>query len=116
MAKKSKAPKKTPKNPRPRKAAALKDSVARPSTAMETFDLGGPQKRKKTGVKAQVAALLMAGGAITLEELLKETNAKEVTLRTALSDLRSSKYAGPTGALAIELEGGKYQLKREVRP
>jgi hypothetical protein len=112
MAKKSKASKKTPKNPRPRKAA-VEGNVAKPS--MPTFDLGGPQKRRKIGIKGQVAALLLAGGAFTLEELLKETKAKQVTLRTALSDLKSAKYAGPTGVLPIVVQDGKFQLNREDR-
>jgi hypothetical protein len=95
MAKKSRKTLSLKKSSGPRKPAT-------PKAATRTFDLAVKEpKRKKIGVKAQVAALLGAGGAYTLEELLKETNAKEVTLRTALSDLRSAKYAGPTGVLPI---------------
>jgi len=71
-----------------------------------------PKAARPPGVKAQVAALLQSGDAFTLEELLRRTSAKEVTLKTAISDLRSPKYCGSTGVLNIVSVEGKYRLGR----
>lgn len=57
--------------------------------------------RGRPGVKAQVAALLQGGREGTLEQLLPATGGKEVSLKAALSDLKSDKYAGATGKLNI---------------
>jgi hypothetical protein len=86
--------------------------AAKPSARKEAKP---PQAKvgRTPGVKAQVAALLLAGGTYTLEELLKETRATKVTLQTALSDLRSEKYCGPTGRLNIVQVDGKYSLAKE---
>lgn len=60
-------------------------------------------------MKAQVAALLQGGREGTLEQLLAATGGKEVSLKTALSDLKSDKYAGATGKLNIvRTETGTY--------
>lgn len=95
----SKTTKKASRTPRAMKAA--KPTPATPE--------------KKFGVKTKVAALLMTGGAFTLDELLRETGAKKVTLQTALSDLRSEKYCGPTGRLNIVQVDGKYTVRAESK-
>lgn len=84
--------------------------AARTETA-ETAEAAAPKAQRKPGIKAQISALFLAGGEYTLEKLLEATGAKEVTLRTAIYDLRSTKYAGPTGALNITLTDGKYKLE-----
>jgi hypothetical protein len=90
---------KTAKSRSPRKAKRSAATAAKATT--------GGQGR---GIKAQTAALFLSGGAFTLEELLTKTKGKEITVRTAIYDLRSPKYAGPTGALNIVLADGRYSL------
>lgn len=81
------------------------------TASAETVEADAPKAQRKPGIKAQIAALFLAGGEYTLQQLLETTGAKEVTVRTAIYDLRSAKYAGPTGALNITLTDGKYRLE-----
>jgi hypothetical protein len=103
------------------KTAAKRERVARkpsapqmPSVDMADEKLEKPKAVRPPGVKAQVRALLLSGEPFTIERLLRKTAGKEVTLRTAISDLKSDKYAGAGGALKIiTTESGAYTLAKE---
>lgn len=71
---------------------------------------------KKKSVKAQVRDLLVEGAAIStienpvaygMDELCLKTGGTESSVRTALSDLKSDKYAGVGGALFIVKNSNK---------
>jgi hypothetical protein len=66
------------------------------------------------GVKAQIATILQAGANLSVQELMEATKAKtEVTVRTALSDLKSPVYCGLSRPLAIVAHEGRYRLLTE---
>jgi len=65
---------------------------------------------KAPGIKAQIAVLLSAGGSYTVAELVKATGGKEVSVRTALSDLKSRVYCGLPAPLAIFSNDGVYRV------
>lgn len=62
---------------------------------------------RRKGIKAQVRELLTAepdtsiAPKYTIDELMTQTDGTKVSIQTALSDLKSEKYAGPEGALNI---------------
>ena len=78
------------------KALAIEKPVATKNTASVEKGV------KKVGIKQQIRTKLGEGGKFSLEELLVEFGKdKKSTVVTALSDLRSEKYAGEGGALNI---------------
>lgn len=63
---------------------------------------GKPTSAKATATKAATHELLSTGHPFSIDELMKATGAKSTsTLMTALSDLKSEKYAGKLGKLNI---------------
>lgn len=61
-----------------------------------------PAGPKKVGIKQQIREVLVAGGKFTLDELLAKFGAdKKASIVTALSDLKSDKYAREGGKLNI---------------
>jgi len=68
---------------------------------------------KKKGIKNQIRKIFVDSplGLLTVDELMEKTGGTESTVKTALSDLKSDKYAGPDGALAIlKTKDGEYYL------
>lgn len=74
----------------------------------------GPKPTATTvaGAKGGVHELLSSGHSFTLDELQHATGASLSNLKTALSDLKSDKYAGKYGKLEITKNpDGSYQVK-----
>lgn len=79
-----------------------------------TGGMGGPKPTyaQTKGAKGGVHELLSSGHSFSLEELQHATGASVSNLKTALSDLKSDKYAGSYGKLAIvKNPDGTYQVK-----
>lgn len=74
-----------------------------------------PTKATAKGSKAGVHELLKSGHAFTVEELMKATGTtNRSTIMTALSDLKSPKYAGALGHLSItKRSDGTYHVTKE---
>lgn len=63
---------------------------------------------KKVGIKKQIRELLTKGERFTLEELVEKFgDDKKTSITTALSDLRSEKYAGEGGPINITKDENK---------
>lgn len=63
---------------------------------------------KKVGIKKQIRDLLVKGERFTLEELVEKFgDDKKTSITTALSDLRSEKYAGEGGPINITKDENK---------
>lgn len=107
---KKKPRKKAPKLQVQHKPPTPEAASAGPAEAERTAT---PQAARKPGIKSQVAALLQGGGAFTFEELMAATSGTRSSVQTAVYDLRSAKYCGPSGVLKIVLADGKYSLVKE---
>jgi len=71
-------------------------------------------KPKRKGAKVLIRELLTeTAEGLTIEELILKTGVGEVTLRTALTDLKNPKYAGKAGVLNIvkDKETKKFQIQ-----
>lgn len=99
------------RSPPKKKLEAAPDPDSVPSAAPEVKQPA--PKQRKVGAKIKVANLLQTGGAYTVEQLQAATGGTEVTVKTALSDLRSAKYCGPSGVLNIVRADGKYSVNKE---
>lgn len=86
---------------------------ARKADSTEAAEAPTPKVARKPGIKSQVAALLQSGGSFTFEELMASTNGTRISVQTAVYDLRSPKYCGPSGVLNIVLADGRYSLSKE---
>jgi len=75
---------------------------------------GKPTSAKATATKAATHELLSSGHPFSVDELMKATGAKSTsTLMTALSDLKSPKYAGKLGHLNIvKRPDGQYHVQK----
>lgn len=91
---------------------AKKLMVEKPA-AVKNNTASAEKEVKKVGIKQQLREMFVAGEKATLEELLaKFGEDKKASITTALSDLKSKKYAGEGGALNIVKDAGKcYSLE-----
>jgi hypothetical protein len=73
-----------------------------------------PLLAQSKGAKGGVHELLSTGHSFTMEELKTATGATESNIKTALSDLKSDKYAGKYGKLEITKDPvtGHYSVKQ----
>lgn len=74
-----------------------------------------PTSSKASGAKAATHELLSSGHPFSVDELMAATGASsKSTLMTALSDLKSAKYAGKLGALNIvKRPDGTYHVQKD---
>jgi hypothetical protein len=72
---------------------------------------------RRVGVKRQLFAMFKAGKSGTIAQLMRATKGSEVSVRTALYDLRSDKYGVGGRALPLQYdERGVWALpRRSVR-
>jgi len=75
-----------------------------------------PTKATASGAKAATHELLSSGHPFSVDELMKATGcSNKSTLLTALSDLKSPKYAGKLGALSIKKNpDGTFQIEKKA--
>lgn len=97
------------------KANPTTQAPAAASTPQAPQPAGKPTSAKASGAKAATHELLSSGHPFSVDELMKATNcSNRTTLMTALSDLKSPKYAGKLGALNIvKRPDGMYHVQKD---
>jgi hypothetical protein len=79
----------------------------KPTPAVKTAP-SGPKEKRKMGIKEQIREKLEAGEKLTMEQLVAEFgDDKKTSIATAISDLKSDRYSGPKGPLAIAKDANK---------